>query len=69
MSIGTSLPEILVTSTAAFEANETGNTDLLDLAIGNIYGSILVQITLILGLVVLFRHLRLGLTGCAEMAY
>ena len=55
VSIGTSLPEILVTSTAAFEANETGNTDLLDLAIGNIYGSILVQITLILGLVVLFR--------------
>jgi cation:H+ antiporter len=53
VSIGTSLPEILVTSTAAKES--VNDPALLDLAIGNIYGSILVQITLILGIVVLYR--------------
>ena len=57
VSIGTSLPEILVTSTAAKES--VNDPALLDLAIGNIYGSILVQITLILGIVVLFRPVEI----------
>ena len=56
VSIGTSLPEILVTSTAARES--VNDPALLDLAIGNIYGSILVQITLILGIVVVFRPFK-----------
>ena len=56
VSIGTSLPEILVTSTASYEAKTSGSV-LSELAIGNIYGSVLVQITLILGIVVLFRPL------------
>ena len=55
VSIGTSLPEILVTSTAAYGvANDPA---LIDLAIGNIFGSVLVQITLILGIVVMVRPL------------
>ncbi len=57
VSIGTSLPEILVTSTAAY-----GGTDdpaMVDLAIGNIFGSVLVQITLILGIVVMVRPLEI----------
>jgi len=53
VSIGTSLPEILVTSTAAKES--VNDPALLDLAIGNIYGSVLVQITLILGIVIIYR--------------
>ena len=55
VSVGTSLPEILVTSTAAYG----GGSDpaLIDLAIGNIFGSVLVQITLILGIVVMVRPL------------
>jgi cation:H+ antiporter len=57
VSIGTSLPEILVTSTAAKES--VNDPALLDLAIGNIYGSILVQITLILGIVVVFRPFKI----------
>jgi len=56
VSIGTSLPEILVTSTAAFESSS--NPGMMDLAIGNIYGSVLVQITLVLGLVVVFKPLN-----------
>ncbi len=63
VSIGTSLPEIMVTGTAAMKANSSISTVddleiLSDLAIGNIYGSILVQITLILGIVVLYRPLE-----------
>ena len=57
VSIGTSLPEILVTATAA--KNSVDDPSLMDLAIGNIYGSVLVQITLILGLVVLFKPLQI----------
>ena len=63
VSIGTSLPEIMVTGTAAMKANASNagiqelNT-LSDLAIGNIYGSVLVQISLILGIVVLYRPLN-----------
>ena len=56
VSIGTSLPEILVTSTAA--ADIPTNPEIGDLAIGGIYGSILVQITLILGVVVAFRGVK-----------
>jgi len=56
VSIGTSLPEILVTSTAA--ASAAGDKAIGDLAIGGIYGSILVQITLILGVVVAFRGVK-----------
>ena len=55
VSIGTSLPEILVTATSAAGAAE--DPALMDLAIGNIYGSILVQITLVLGIVVVFKPL------------
>ncbi|MGY8754288.1 MAG: calcium/sodium antiporter [Candidatus Poseidoniales archaeon] len=57
VSIGTSLPEILVTATAA--KNSVDDPSLMDLAIGNIYGSVLVQITLILGIVVLFKPLQI----------
>lgn len=57
VSIGTSLPEILVTSTAA--ADIPSNPQVGDLAIGGIYGSILVQITLILGVVVAFRGVKI----------
>lgn len=57
VSIGTSLPEILVTSTAA--ADIPSNPQIADLAIGGIYGSILVQITLILGIVVAFRGVKI----------
>ena len=56
VSIGTSLPEILVTSTAAIDS--VANPDIADFAIGGIFGSILVQITLILG-VVLFRGMKI----------
>lgn len=55
VSIGTSLPEILVTATSA--AGSVDDPALMDLAIGNIYGSILVQITLVLGIVVVFKPL------------
>jgi len=53
----------MVTGTAAMKANSSSasiselNT-LSDLAIGNIYGSVLVQISLILGIVVLYRPLE-----------
>ncbi len=62
VSLGTSLPEILISSQAAWEARQNpciaGATDCAtDFALGNIYGSVLVQITLILGLVVLIRPL------------
>ena len=55
VSIGTSLPEILVTATAS--ASAENDPALMDLAIGNIYGSVLVQITLVLGIVVAFKTL------------
>ena len=63
VSIGTSLPEIMITGTAAVKANSATATTqdletLSDLAIGNIYGSVLVQITLILGIVVLYKPLE-----------
>ncbi len=57
VSIGTSLPEILVTSTAAIDS--AANPDIADFAIGGIFGSILVQITLILGIVVLCRGMKI----------
>ena len=56
VSIGTSLPEILVSTTASW--NSGGDAELADFAIGNIYGSVLVQITLILGLVVMTNPLK-----------
>lgn len=57
VSIGTSLPEILVTATAA--ADITKNPAIGDLAIGGIYGSVLVQITLILGVVVTIQGVKI----------
>jgi cation:H+ antiporter len=57
VSIGTSLPEILFTTTSAIKS--TSDPNLADLAIGNIYGSVLVQITLVLGIVVLFKPLEI----------
>ncbi len=59
VSIGTSLPEILVTSTAAASAGRTGDTAMIDLAVGNIFGSVLVQITFILGIVALVTPLNI----------
>lgn len=47
VSIGTSVPEIASTSMASLHGHA-------DLAIGNIFGSVLIQITFILGIVVLF---------------
>ena len=57
VSIGTSLPEILVTATAS--ATSGNDPALMDLAVGNIYGSVLVQITLVLGIVVAFKPLEI----------
>ena len=57
VSIGTSLPEILVTATAS--ASSENDPALMDLAVGNIYGSVLVQITLVLGIVVAFKPLEI----------
>lgn len=57
VSIGTSLPEILVTATAAADITPD-NTEIADLAIGGIFGSVLVQITLILGVVVALRSVK-----------
>lgn len=56
VSIGTSLPEILVSVSASWGAGGA-DPELANFAVGNIYGSILVQISLILGLVVLFKPL------------
>ena len=57
VSIGTSLPEILVTSSAA---NTIGSDPALaDFAIGGILGSVFVQITLIMGIVVVNRGLKI----------
>ena len=57
VSIGTSLPEILVTSTSAL--NVTENQEVADFAIGGILGAVLVQITLILGFVALVKGLKI----------
>ena len=62
VSLGTSLPEILISSQAAWAAYQNpcvaGLDCPTDFALGNIYGSVLVQITLILGLVVVIRPLK-----------
>ena len=60
VSIGTSLPEILVTSTASLESKD--DSSMMELAIGNIFGSVLVQITFILGIVALVRPLNVSPT-------
>jgi cation:H+ antiporter len=57
VSIGTSLPEILVTSAAAVDIPK--KPEIADLAIGGIYGSILVQISLILGVVVAIQGVKI----------
>ena len=57
VSIGTSLPEILVTSTSAL--NVESKPEVADFAIGGILGSVLVQITLILGFVALVKGLKI----------
>ena len=57
VSIGTSLPEILVTSTSALNVDQ--NKEVADFAIGGILGSVLVQITLILGVVAIFKGLKI----------
>jgi cation:H+ antiporter len=64
VSLGTSLPEILISAQASWEAYQNpcmpGVTDCAtDFALGNIFGSVLVQITLILGLVVVVRPLSI----------
>lgn len=56
VSIGTSLPEILVSSSAALDASTTPGSS--DFAIGSILGSVLVQITLILGIVVMTKSVK-----------
>tara|TARA_B100001750_G_scaffold88170_1_gene69602 strand:- start:455 stop:1657 length:1203 start_codon:yes stop_codon:yes gene_type:complete len=63
VSLGTSLPEILISSQAAWDAYlnpcQVGAADCpTDFALGNIYGSILVQITLILGIVVIIKPMK-----------
>ena len=57
VSIGTSLPEILVTSTAAYDI--PNEPQVADLAIGGIFGSVLVQISLILGVVVAIQGVKI----------
>jgi cation:H+ antiporter len=57
VSIGTSLPEIVLTSISALDT--VNNPGLANFAISGIFGSILVQITLILGVVVLFRGMKI----------
>ncbi|HJM54875.1 MAG TPA: sodium:calcium antiporter [Poseidonia sp.] len=60
VSIGTSLPEILVTTTSAADIRFRGaDAQLADFALGGIFGSILVQITFILGFVVTFRGVKI----------
>ena len=64
VSLGTSLPEILISAQASWETYQNpcmaGVTDCAtDFALGNIFGSVLVQITLILGLVVVVRPLSI----------
>lgn len=58
VSIGTSLPEILVTASAARDI--PSNPEVADLAVGSIFGSVLVQITLILGVVAFISPVKVG---------
>jgi cation:H+ antiporter len=63
VSLGTSLPEILISTQAAWEAHlnpcQVGATNCAtDFALGNIFGSVLVQITLILGIVVIIKPMK-----------
>ena len=57
VSIGTSLPEILVTCTAALDSST--NPEIADFAIGGILGSVLAQITLVLGIVALYNGIEI----------
>ena len=62
VSVGTSLPEILVGVSSALEVSRMGGCESMmecptDFALGNIYGSVLVQISLILGIVVVTHPL------------
>lgn len=57
VSIGTSLPEILISASSA--SNIAESPEFADTAIGNILGSVLVQITLILGIVVVNKGLKI----------
>lgn len=60
VSIGTSLPEILVTTTSAADMRfRAADPTFADFALGGIFGSILVQITFILGVVVTFRGVKI----------
>ena len=60
VSIGTSLPEILVTGQSALAARiSPEDREYLALAVGNIFGSVLIQITLILGIVIIVKPLDL----------
>ena len=60
VSIGTSLPEILVTGQSALAASiSPEDREYLALAVGNIFGSVLIQITLILGIVIIVKPLDL----------
>ena len=62
VSIGTSLPEILVGVSSSMEVAALGGCTSeicpSDFALGNIYGSVLVQISLVLGIVVLIHPLE-----------
>ena len=62
VSIGTSLPEILVGVSSSLEVAAMGGCTSeicpSDFALGNIYGSVLVQISLVLGIVVLIHPLE-----------
>ena len=57
VSIGTSLPEILVSTTAA--ADVASKPEVADFAIGGILGSVFVQITLIMGIVVINKGIKI----------
>ena len=47
VSFATTLPELLVSAFAAFEARATGDSDLVDMAIGNAVGSVTANLGLI----------------------
>ena len=57
VSIGTSLPEILISASSASKI--AAAPAYADTAIGNILGSVLVQITLIMGIVVVHKGLKI----------
>ena len=60
IAIGTSLPEIATTWEAVKESHK-------DLAIGNIVGSCMTNITLILGIVIIFSPLNINITVFSEL--